>query len=467
MVVPEDPESVFFFVNFTSGTFEYWSGFGPKATPKTQDIKGWFVAFKTSFGLLKLATVPEVIVKQITLLKVGSYSASQMILGFSAAAAAKIVWNSSKCPGLEENPELRYVSQNMFQIYMDLYMQRLATGPYSVLGYTIKVDDFGANTKLPAPSFPPTAVKCRTQAYLPRTPAFKEMVPSRAGFDSFIFQTMTEQRAFPDVPYNPSSAGNWIVGGIAANLALSNRIFFKNFICPKFEMLNMQCIVFANDAYDWIYKEHPEGYEIHNTPWKLDKGQKPETAPWNYTENGASYSKKFENLNNNNSKWWEPIKWENNYTTVIDNKLTFSPGSDTINLTVNMKMNLDQKKGTESESGIIVDHPTNGETTISWSGSINLGTIKDGMLQVDVKFSNPTVTHTFNRSDLPYDWTGNRKRDIESKARKSLELGIKGLKDLESNISKAMNPAVQFRFPRSRRLFHEECQIQCKRRFID
>ena len=442
MIVPEDPESVFFFLNFGSGTFDYWSGFGPKARLKTQDIAGWSVAFKTTFGLKKLVTIPPEIADQVTLLKPGSYSASQLILGFSAAAAAEIVWDKSICPGLVENQDLKFASQNMFTTYMNVYMQWLATGPYSVLGYTIKVEDPAANANLRAPSFPPTAVTCRTQAYLPQTDALKGTVTPIAGLDSFIFEEMTETRPFPDVPYEPSKAGNWIVGGVAVNLTMSKRIFFERFICLKFETLNMQCIAIANDAYWWVYKKGWKGYKIRDNDWKLDKDSKPGSASWSITSVGASYYRKFENLTSNNTFFGG--QWRDNLTTEVDNKLTYTAGSDTVNLTVKITMVRDKSSGGHGEG---FDSLEGGNTTISWSGSINLGNIKDGELAVDVQFSNPDLKHKYDATSLAWDWGGDEKRRYETEAQNALSSGINGLADLRSDISKAVNQQSSFVFP--------------------
>jgi hypothetical protein len=97
---------------------------------------------QTRVPLDKLAHVLANIQKTIdpTVIKSGAYSMSQLLLTLSAGATAKIDWINSICPGMVDNPNLKFAAINMFQLYMDTYMQFMKTGPYSVLGYTIKVD---------------------------------------------------------------------------------------------------------------------------------------------------------------------------------------------------------------------------------------------------------------------------------------------------------------------------------------
>ena len=439
MAVPYTPDSVYFFVNFEQGSFQYWTGFGPNAKPHTQDLKGWSVGFKTSFGLSKLATVPKDIADQITLLKPGSYSASQLLLGFSAAATAELVWSVSTCPGLEEDRDLQFASQNMFKQYMDIYLRWMATGPYSVLGYAIKVEDNSTDSHIAAPSFPPTDVKCRTQEYVPQTDAFRKQYPGRGGLDFFLFEEMSESRAFPEVPYDPAKAGNWIVGGIAANLTMSRSIFLEKYLMTRLDLLNMQCITLANDSYFWVSQQ--KGWKMTGNDWILTQYSKVTTAAWVPTDIGATYSWTGKNFKSNNSIWTG--QWRDNLTTIINNVMKWAPGSDTVTVEVDIKQNRDQWTGGHGES---TDTLSGGDTAISWKVVITLGTIKDGELDIQVTYGTPTLSYKYQSTQLAWDWGGSLKASYETTAMDALKGGA-DLSSIQNSLKGALSGQSRFVFP--------------------
>ncbi|KAL4728486.1 hypothetical protein ACLX1H_005233 [Fusarium chlamydosporum] len=442
MVVPDDPNSVMFFLNFASGSFEYYVGFGKRAELRTQNIAGWSIAFKVGFNLKKLRTVPNQVANRITLLKPNAYSASRLLLVFSEAAAADVIWDKeySSCPGLEENQALQFASMNMFKEYMKVYMQWLSTGPFSVLGYAIRVEDSSAAAKLAAPSFPPTAVKCRTHAYNPHTNEFKDKFSSTGDLDSFVFLEMTQNHGFPETDYNPTKAGNWITGHIASSLTMSRSIFFESFFCKRFEMLNLECINLANSAYWWVHERKLSGTEVEKNGWILSKDSKPTSAPWTTSGSGATFYQKFENKNRMNHIF--KGQWRDNLTATIDNKLTYKAGSDVLEFTVIITVDRDEWNGGHGGG---VDSSSSGKTTLSWTGSVTLGNIKEGELAVDVHCPSPSLQHKYSSSTLAWHESIRRKYEVEAES--ALKSGIEGLDALEKDIAEAFNQQPNFVFP--------------------
>jgi len=275
-LVTSDNQAVLFHLVFSSGVFDYFSGFGPSAQLKQQKIDGWSICFETSFSLAKLAHVPADIRKAIdpTVIKSGTYSVSQLLLTFSASAMANIDWDNSICPGMEDNPNLKFASMNIFKFYMDTYMNFMKTGPYSVLGYAIEVDENITDPKLKplAPSFPATSLYCQTQAYKPCLAEFNGN-STQSSLDQFLFLGMTEGRQFPAVPYDTTAAVNWCYSGLPASLCISKRILWDRFFAERLQVLNERAVTLANDLLAWITK--PKDSHINNNEWKLDVNPKP------------------------------------------------------------------------------------------------------------------------------------------------------------------------------------------------
>jgi hypothetical protein len=59
------PPRLYFNLNFDSGKFDYYAGFGPDATKKTADIEKWKLVFRVNLSLDELANVPEDVQKNI------------------------------------------------------------------------------------------------------------------------------------------------------------------------------------------------------------------------------------------------------------------------------------------------------------------------------------------------------------------------------------------------------------------
>ncbi|CAN9209250.1 hypothetical protein J4E82_008804 [Alternaria postmessia] len=453
MSVPEAPESVYFYLNLKNGFFEYWTGTGPRAEKKKQDVTGWSIAFKTSFSLAKLAAVPEEIAEKITILHPGSYSASQILLSFSAAATAELIWSASKCPGMTENSSLKVKSQNMFEEYMKTYIGHLATGPYSVLGYAINVDDKSALEKLAAPSFPATKVKCSTQDYVPQTDQFKKFFPQRGGLDALIFEEMTGISDFPDLPYYPSKAGNWIVGGVNASLTMSKKIFWEDYLLEKLKYLNMQCITVANDSWYWVRQW--KDLKMTGNDWILDKDSKPTSAPWVSGDSGATFNWTTKNLNSENSLFGG--QWRDNWDTTIANAMQWDEAKSTVNISVSIAQNRDHWNGGHGGG---TDSLSGGKTKIAWKMTVDLSTIKDGELDVAVTTTTPELSYIYDSTSLAWDWLfgGSGKASFENAAKNTMTQGI-DTTNIASDLKTSLAGQSKFVFPGAGDFFMKDAKF--------
>ncbi|KAF5026752.1 hypothetical protein F66182_1171 [Fusarium sp. NRRL 66182] len=438
LAVPSFPESVYFFLNFASGSFQYWTGFGPSAKQKTQDVTGWSVGFKTSIGLSQLATVPKSIADQISLYKPDGYSASQLLMGLSAAAVAELAWHVSKCPGLEDNLDLKFASQNIFKQYMNIYLNWLSTSSYSVLGYAIHVTD-SSSANLPIPSFSPVATKCQIQTYSPLTGEFSNSFPTGGGLDMIIFEGMSAPGVFPSTPYDPTLAGNWVVGGIDASLAISKAIFWDQYLLNKLSELNLKALAMANDSYYWVYETNSS--KLSGNAWYITDGSMPTSAPWVSNSTGATFDWSGSRHEGENSFFGG--QWSKDTTTTISNGLTWAAGASTATITVDIKQN--HKHWTGGHGGG-TDTITGGDTHIAWSLTITLSTIKLGELSVAIDYSTPTLEYKYSSTQDFWDWGGAQKASYENAATTALKSGV-DISSIKQDLTDALNNQAKFVFP--------------------
>ena len=400
MIVDAAPQTVRFYVNFEKGNFQYWVGQGPWAEKRSQDIQGWSIAFKIDFSIEKLDSVPAAIRDKIKLLKLGSYSVSQIVLGLSAARLAWIDWDSSVYPGVSNELDVQIIILDAFKKYFDIYVGWLSKGPYSVLGYALHVNDKPDGMLLP-PNFPPTAVKCITQMYMPLTTAFRvefpstssSTKPSRAGLDSLVFLEMTDNREWPGTPYNSTQSGNWITGSVSSSLALSKRVFWDCYLLDRFSALNMQILTVANDMFHWVMYSKREAVN----PWKIAQGNKPGEASWQSTTDGAVYS------------WTGEYKDKDGLdyditTTKIDNAMKWIRGSDVVKVDVKVKQS--RKYNQSAKGEFDMGHSFTQETLLTWSLTLRLNTIKAGALEAVITYDTPNLESKRSDSQSFWDWGG-------------------------------------------------------------
>lgn len=442
MVVDKAPQSVRFYVNFESGSFEYWLGQGPYAELKSQDIAGWSIAFNIDFSLQKLASVPTAIRDQVTLLHPEHYSVSEIVLGLSAASLASVDWTHSTRPGLSQDQDTEIIQLDGFKRYFEMYIDWLSRGPYSVLGYAIEVHKATSEgTELMPASFPPTSVQCITQAYVPCTDDFRDVFPtydittvskqSRGGLDALVFLEMTNFAGWPGTFYDSATAGNWITGTVSSSLALSKLVFWDGFLMKKFSALNMQILALANDMFSWVMWSK----RVYPNPWKVDQAAKPDSAPWESTPDGAKYSWSGLYNDKDGSDYDKTV-------TKIDNVMRWMPGTEFVKVDVQITQARSYNQSSKSEFDMGYSFTQN--TSLTWSLVLRLNTIKAGELETVVSYDQPKLTS--NRSDSQAFWHGDLVKKYEQDVidRIKAELNTSAI---HSEVSGVLNDKGRFVFP--------------------
>ncbi|KFZ23215.1 hypothetical protein V502_02306 [Pseudogymnoascus sp. VKM F-4520 (FW-2644)] len=434
-----DSKAVLFFLVFDKGVFDYWLGHGPSATPQKQTIDGWSICFRTSFRFTELASVPSKIREQIDprVIKDGTYTVSQLLLTFSAAAVAKIDWKNSICPGIQDNPNMKYTSMNMFEEFMKTYMDFMSTGPYSVLGYAIKLDSdiTSPDLKPLGPSFPVTSLACQTQEYKACLPEFATH-PSRSSLDQFLYLGMTETRDFPKIPYDSTSSVNWCYSGLPASLCISKRVLWERFFAVKLRVLNDRCVTLANDLFWWV--EDAKNSKANNNDWNIDSNNKPANFDWVVGVDRLTYAfvgKKYTGSN------WDG--WRHEIDAKVTNTMKWTPGTEKASMSVDIWVR--HKHWTQGHRGGS-DSITTTSSSIKWNTDLSLAasdhdaglvvTITNGEVKLDTKYET---------TQDPFDWAGTRERN-QKEAESSMQSHV-DLSAIGSELGQALSGSSKFVFP--------------------
>ncbi|KAF4436824.1 hypothetical protein FACUT_6093 [Fusarium acutatum] len=434
-------ETVHFFVNFRSGTFEWWRGSSPDNFQKfVQKVDGWSIALKVSFNEKKLVRSPDPIQKQISSIAPGSYSVSQILLTLSNASVASIDWDASYLPATPNIKTKRDMYDTVlaaFKRYFEQYIDWLGRGPYSVLGYAIKVNKTDDN-QLPS-EFQPTAVFLRTQIYTPCTQEFKDHFPNtkrpiRGGLDALMFLQMTGNKALPGpTGYNDSLPVNWVTGKVDCSMTMSKAVFWDAYLATKFSEFNLQTMSIANDIWWWIRTDN-RGLD---NPWKLTPDGKPSTARWSPTDKGAEFH--WHEGDNMKIGDQEFDTWD----TIVRNYMNWKPGTDEVEIF----MWVTSMRIVHYHSGMDGGMFRN-VVELKWSLKLRLNTIKDGRLETVITADSPKVTSQQINDDSRQWW---RMRDDDMKVfeKKTEESVMEALakRDFTKDLSAILNDRSKFIFP--------------------
>ncbi|KAF5253730.1 hypothetical protein FANTH_1422 [Fusarium anthophilum] len=434
-------ESVHFFVNFESGTFEWWRGSSPETFEKfVQKVDGWSIALKVNFNEKKLVQVPNPIQSQISTIAPGSYSVSQILLTLSNASVASINWDASNLPGtpnIKTRRDMYDIVLSDFRRYFEQYIDWLGRGPYSVLGYAIKVNKTVDNRV--SSEFQPTAVFLRTQIYSPCTQEFKDHFPNtkrpiRAGLDALMFLQMTGNKALPaPTDYNDSLPVNWVTGKVDCSMTMSKAVFWDSYMATKFSEFNMQTLSLANDIWWWIRTDN-RGL---NNPWKLSRHEKPSTAWWSPTKTGLEFhwdDRDDEKIDNQHYERWG---------TTVHNYMNWKPGTDEVDISMWVFSERVVNWQTGFEGGMFRN-----AVELKWSLKLRLNTIKDGKLETVITADSPKVTSK-QMHDGSVFWWRMQDEDMRVFEKKTQESVTEALakRDFTKSLSAILNDRSKFVFP--------------------
>ncbi|KAM0228549.1 hypothetical protein ACHAPO_010626 [Fusarium lateritium] len=428
-------ETVKLFINFSSGMFHYPDTKGAGASQSSQSVAGWSVAVNVNFSQKTLTRVPSAMKEKLRPLATpGSYSISQILLNLSAAGLASFNEKDSIFPGLSEDSDKRVDVLCAFKRFFGIYIEWLKTGPFSVLGYAIKIER-DACTTLP-PSFPPTAVRVRTQAYAPCTESFKKCfpaqhptMPTRAGLDSIIFQEMTEQREWPPINYDSARAGNWSTGDADCGITLSRRVFWDRYLADKLSGLNMQILTVASRMHQWTM------YGSANDNWELSNDPKPSEAKWSNSATGVSYH--WHGIHTNERKFSTSTT-----TTSVDNAMEWRPGTDIVDVRVRIVIEYQTKE----MWFFWLNEDIIKTSTLTWALKLRLGTIKAGVLEAQVVETPPKVDFKHWTESGPVNLNGEQTMKCEEDAKALIATSISP-GNIKNSVSEVLNSKSKFVFP--------------------
>ncbi|KAF8253325.1 hypothetical protein K440DRAFT_657304 [Wilcoxina mikolae CBS 423.85] len=424
-VVNSELHKVYFFLNFDTGTFEYWTGHGPSSKKHDISMKDWVFAFAVNLdlSLLDAQRVPEDVQKRIKV--PGSYSVSQLLLDFQTADLDAFSIDKSSMPGLDLTPGRDVDQKAYLTLYLNKYVEQLKGGEHNILGYAVTVPDPAVANPY-APTFPPTDLQFQTYAYRSGGDA---SAPPQPGYNMLLFLEMTEHRPFPPAALNWS--GNWLIPNMAGTMAISKQNFWNRYLLPKLVDINHKTIVHISSV-------RVSGL---NTTWswnKYDEGLK--DYSWKDTTNGATFHYESSQSDSENDGL---AKFNGDANSSVDNKIQWTAGSPTINVSgrTYMHAGLDQHiLGIPEEAWVM--------SAVDWHFDMTLNSVHDGSLEV--KVTDPVVTPS--RDDggdllgkLENSIGGNISSiasDIESNILRGLQTDT-----WKSQIENALNGQQHFVFP--------------------
>ncbi|MCJ1403434.1 hypothetical protein MMC11_006657 [Xylographa trunciseda] len=174
----------------------------------------------------------------------------------------------------------------------------------------------------------------------------------------------------------------------------TDSVFWDRYLLDKFSALNMQILTLANDIFHWVMWKKRESIN----PWKVALGDKPGEARWQSTTDGA-----------------------------VD---------------VKVKQSRDfHKSGIENSKGLSFKQ----DTTLTWSLTLRLNTIRASELEVVITHDTPKLKFKRNDSQAFWDWDG-----LIEKYEQDAINTIKSRMDvagIESQVSAVLNGKGKFVFP--------------------
>lgn len=325
--------TVMFYLNFRSG-FLRWRQ-GTARTEVKQDLAGWSVAFRVPLETTELSVLPEAIASKVKHLKEGDCSASQIFLSLTAATISGLDLIASTMPDLPSDPEMRKGVQAEFEKYMKRYLSYLKSGTFSVLGYTIRLED---KDHLPKSTVAPKATRVLVQNYKPRTETFAKRFPDNKGADMLLFLQQTTDKGNELRDYDPTKASNWILPDpfFTCGLTLQRHLYIDSYLCKMLGNLNMASLTLANDMF---HQQYNAQLVVSNVPdWNIDQQPRPSQAPFRVRKDGKGAEFIWEGGWTAASVQYGTKFYANNASdslkTVISNGFYWDEGENAIHITL-------------------------------------------------------------------------------------------------------------------------------------
>ncbi|KAJ1547480.1 hypothetical protein HK096_002709 [Nowakowskiella sp. JEL0078] len=432
LIVENEEHKVYFFLNFKSGTFEYWNGHGPNSTKDSLSMDGWVFAFKVNLLLSELDKIPDSVNSRIDKNLVDnpdSYSVSQLLLDFQTADLAEYDQEKSKLIGL--TPGLEVKQKTYLLMYLTDYIESLKTGSHGILGYAITVKK-PELANLTASSFPPTSLKFQIYPYLSGGDANAPKIPG-SGYNMLLFLQMTGGRKIPADILNWS--GNWIAPSPPSNLmmagtmAICKQNFWDGLLLPVLEDINKLTVQGANAIFIDAMSLNPSDpdLQLHDFSWKSsNKG----SLTFDYTK---SKEKKY---------FGGSEKAENS----IDNQILWTAGSPVIKISGNANIKISTEEDPTSSFGSVLFESKT--ANIDWNFTLTLSSVNDGSLTVNA--SEPQVTASSSHELAPTNLFGITFSSGFDKATIELQNNLESKIDIDNitkTIKNTLNGQNKFVFP--------------------
>jgi hypothetical protein len=241
--VPDSPTRVKFVLHFSDGTLDYVDNTVKPTVEGSCDIGGLQFGFEVNLSRAAVAqdaSLPDDVKKRVDellgSLGSGAFSIQQVFMDLQNAALDQYDRSTTVFP-----TAMPKAAVNVLPGYVAQYLAQLAEAGGDVLGYAITV---GHGVDMPA-TFPPTELRFATNQYQGGDDG-KTLTPD---LDTLNYRLITKDGAFP---VNPQPWwGNFVVpgdiqSGWYGTLALSSRLFIRDFLLPRLAPIVLGYLTFSD-----------------------------------------------------------------------------------------------------------------------------------------------------------------------------------------------------------------------------
>jgi len=241
-----DNRAVYYFINITSGTLNYYQGFGPRSKQATLQVTDWKIALHVNlaFELADFKSLPAPVQEHLKVL--GDYSVQQLLIDFTSANISNIDSRRS----VIAIPSGNVFALSFWQVFMQEYLNELAKPESkndSIIHYIPKAN----NTHVPyaIPTLPSTDFTFQNLPFV-LSASDKGKISENS---MLVYLEMTGGHPLPR-ELLPVSA-NWVVPSADqaatydGTVVLSKGVFLDGWLLPNLQTFNQRSTWIATEAH--------------------------------------------------------------------------------------------------------------------------------------------------------------------------------------------------------------------------
>lgn len=213
--------TVVFLCHFKSGKLKF--------PGKEHNVDGWVFAFDVDYAILD---VPRNSSEYKEVQKIanqpGDYSIKRLYLDFATNKIINFRENMSDFKGHAWEAEEKDFFLLLMRSWGSGSSSPMKNPQVTTLGYGLETDH-PSSVNVPAPSFPPTALKHQIYKYIKPGNKEPEDGLEKGGKNVLLYVEMTQNKDWPQAGILPYS-GNFVIDDIKATACISSQVFFDSYL---------------------------------------------------------------------------------------------------------------------------------------------------------------------------------------------------------------------------------------------